>query len=285
MRQYFKGYYFKCSTGEETVAFIPAGHNEGNTSSGSLQIITNDKAYVIPYPKIRFDDDNFITKIGDNYFSEKGIYLNGDSSNCSIHGKLKFGRFQKIRYSIMGPFQYLPYMQCRHSIISMRHSVAGTIRINDKVYKFHHGTGYIEGDQGRSFPKEYIWTQCHWKHGSIMLSVADIPFLGAHFKGIIGIVMMDGREYRIATYLGARVCSIGEDTVVIRQGKYTLSAKLMESACQKLKAPVKGQMLRTIHESASCKAWYQFSCDGTVLLEFTSEHASFEYEFKKRQEP
>ena len=38
-----------------------------------------------------------------------------------------------------------------------------------------------------------------------MLSVAEIPMAKMHFTGIIGVVLWKGREYRLATYLGARV--------------------------------------------------------------------------------
>lgn len=41
-----------------------------------------------------------------------------------------------------------------------------------------------------------------------MLSVADIPMAGIHFTGIIGAILWMGKEYRIATYLGARVVKI-----------------------------------------------------------------------------
>lgn len=280
MNQYFKGYYFKCQTGAETIAFIPALHHDGKESSASLQIITNDNAYVIPYSQIRFGKNKFEIRIGPNYFSKKGIYLDIDSKECKIRGTLKFGKFQKIKYSIMGFFEYVPYMQCKHSIISMQHSITGKINLNNNNYNFNNGVGYIEGDSGRSFPKEYIWTQCHWKNNSIMLSVAHIPLCGFHFTGIIGIIMIAGREYRIATYLGAKIISISNTTVVIRQGNYTLSARLIESRNQCLNAPVNGKMIRTIHESASCKAWYQFDCGRKTLLKFISESASFEHEFR-----
>lgn len=283
MRQYFKGYYFKCSTGDETVAFIPALHDDGKERKASLQIITNDNAYVIPFSDIRFGRRKFQVKIGNSFFSEKGIYLNVDTKECSVHGRLVFGRFEKLKYSIMGPFEAIPFMQCKHSVISMSHSVTGNIQINGKAYSFNHAMGYIEGDRGCSFPKEYIWTQCHFKNGSLMLSVADIPLLGFHWKGIIGIVMLGNRKFRIATYLGARVVSTFENMIVIKQGKYILSAKLIEANHQGLQAPVNGKMLRTIHESAACKAWYQFTYNHKSLLEFTSENASFEYELKSKQ--
>ena len=51
-----------------------------------------------------------------------------------------------------------------------------------------------------------------------MLSAADIPIAGIHFTGIIGVVLWKGREYRIATYLGARAVKIENGTVRIVQG-------------------------------------------------------------------
>lgn len=282
MRQYFKGYYFKCCMGDETIAFIPAlhrskQHRKGQEGSASLQIITKQHVYFIPYDTIIFGKGSLKIKVGSSYFSEKGICLDVDTKECQIHGKLKFGRMQKPKYSIMGPFQYLPYMQCKHSVVSMRHMVSGNIVVNGKNYHDVRGIGYVEGDRGSSFPKEYLWTQCHFCNDSVMLSVAEIPFCGFVFRGIIGIVLINGKEYRIATYLGAKVNYLGNRKVIVRQGKYTLTAKLIEEAGKGLKAPVNGEMARTIQESICCKAWYRFTVGDEILLEFTSESASFEY--------
>lgn len=83
---------------------------------------------------------------------------------------------------------------------------------------FRNAWGYWEGDSGRSFPKEYIWTQCFFPGGALMLSVADIPIAGIRFTGIIGVVLWQGKEYRIATYLGARVVKIENKMVRVKQG-------------------------------------------------------------------
>lgn len=278
MNQYFKGYYFKCSTGVETVAFIPALHADGKKRSASLQVITEEAVYEIPFPAVRFTSDPFCVRIGENTFSEQGIFIDIDANGCRIHGKLQFGDFFRLRYGIMGPFRFVPFMQCKHSIVSMRHAVAGNLQINDRVYRFDRGTGYIEGDRGRSFPKEYLWTQCIHNGASLMLAAADIPFLGLHFKGVIGAVQIGAKEYRIATYLGAKIIFTGAQAVLIKQGKYTLYAKLLQTNHQKLKAPVRGKMTRTIHESVSCRAYYKFMVQEETLLEFTSERASFEFE-------
>ncbi len=281
MRKYFEGYYFKCSEGEQAFALIPAFHMDGKQKSVSLQVITEKASYFIPFKAFRFSRKRFQIKLNKSYFFSKGIRLKIDSKECSIYGKLYFGEFERPRYNIMGPFRYVPFMQCRHNVVSMRHTVTGRININEEVYNLKNGIGYIEGDSGYSFPKEYIWTQCHFENGSLMLAVADIPLLGIHFKGIIGAVMIDGREYRIATYLGAKVVLLNDKKVVVKQGKYTFVAKLIKPGNQGLAAPVNGRMERTIHESVACEAYYKFMCGNKSLFELKSNCASFEYEMGK----
>lgn len=297
MKQYFEGYYFKCEIGEETIAFIPARHEGGacrtdlqsdtvqsdaadagrKKSSASLQIITSDSVYSIPYDSIRFSRQGLQIKIGDSYFSEKGMYLDVAAEDCSIHGKLKFGRLHRLKYDIMGPFKWVPHMQCKHTVVSMQHRIMGKMTVNGKVYRMANGIGYIEGDKGFSFPKGYVWTQCRFENGSIMLSVAEIPLCGFCFRGIIGIVLINGKEYRIATYLGAKIERLGNHAVAVRQGRYMLSIRLLEADSKGLQAPVMGQMTRTIQESVRCKAWYRFMVGNRIVAEFVSERASFEY--------
>lgn len=190
-----------------------------------------------------------------------------------------FEELLPIRYDIMGPFKYVPFMQCRHSIYSMYHKINGEIKVNDQLYNFENDIGYIEGDRGHSFPKKYIWTQCCFEKNSLMLSVADIPFLGIHFTGIIGVVLLDGKEYRIATYLGAKIKQADKNTVTVKQGSFEFTAKLLKKNAHPLAAPTNGDMCRTIHESAACEAYYRFSHKDRVLCEFTTDKASFEFEY------
>lgn len=280
MGEYFKGYYFKCSDeyGNGAVALIPALHTNGKKHRASLQVITAGNSYTFPYSDIRFGKNSPRIRIGKNRFSEKGMLIDARSDECRISGGLVFGRLKSIKYDIMGPFKYIPFMQCRHSVISMRHSVNGRLDINGEIYRFENGIGYIEGDRGRSFPKRYIWTQCHFGKGSLMLAVADIPFFGFGFKGIVGVIMIEGKEYRLATYLGAKLVSAGDGGVTVKQGDYVFYAKLIRSNRRRLLAPVNGEMKRTIHESVECEAYYRFACRGKILLELVGKTASFEYE-------
>ena len=319
MSDYFCGWYFKCQSDTGTLAVIPAVHESDGRRSCSIQLITDEGAWNVNFPleqfglrerfcskkqsgsKERFDskkrfcpDEPFFqwkplqmqrkgrsVQIGENYFGEKGIRLNLQTPECSAVGVLRVGVLTPIRYDIMGPFRYVPFMECRHGVWSMRHTVNGVLRINGAAYRFHDGIGYIEGDRGYSFPKEYAWTHCFFEDGSLMLSVADIPFGLFHFTGIVGVVWWRGREYRLATYLGAGAARIRNGEIVVRQGDMVLSVRLLEKKSHPLFAPVSGAMCRTIRESASCRAAYCFEKKGNTLFDFETSRASFEYEFRR----
>ena len=278
---YFKGWYFKCSSNDKTIAFIPAYHRSNRRETASLQIITDEAAFNIPFDSLKYCEKPLCVNLGKCVFSEEGIKLNIKNDELTIIGELRFSCVSPIKYDIMGPFHIVPFMQCRHSVYSMRHFVDGKITLNGQQFDFENGQGYIEGDGGYSFPNRYIWTQCLFENGSLMLSVANIPLFGFHFTGIIGVVLIDGKEYRIATYLGAKIKHIGDNTVTVCQGNYEITAKLIKKNAQPLYAPVNGTMNRIIHESASCIAYYKFSCKGKLLCEFTSDRASFEFEYTR----
>lgn len=263
MRKRFCGWYFKCQSEAQTLAIIPASHGKHS----SIQLIADEGSW------------NFTGDTTNCIFGNGDLKLSINGNGLSAVGELKFSKLTPIKYDIMGPFKYVPFMECRHSVLSMLHRVDGTVSVNGTDYVFHNGKGYIEGDRGYSFPSEYAWTQCFMDDGSLMLSVADIPFAGRHFKGIICVILWSGKEYRLATYLGAKAVKISDGEVVIRQGKYTFSARLIERQNHELKAPVDGDMLRTIHESAACRATYHFEESGRVLFEFETDKASFEFEY------
>ena len=275
----FYGWYLKCQSDTQTLAVIPAVHNVGRKRTCSIQIITDHDAWTVTFTTDVFQRTKRNIFIGENRFGEEGIHLAIHTSQLTVKGKLDFGPLCPLKYDIMGPFALVPFMECRHSVWSMRHSVRGNVYINGQKYFFHNAWGYWEGDRGRSFPKEYIWTQCCFSGGSLMLSVADIPMAGIYFTGVIGAILWQGKEYRIATYLGARVVQIQNNMVRVIQGNLELDAQLLEASECLLKAPAEGNMVRTIHESASCRAFYRFCKKGCTLFAFETDRASFEFEY------
>lgn len=286
MEKFFYGWYLKCQSDTQTLAVIPAVHQAGQKRSYSIQVITDSDAWNITFPAWTFLRRGTKIFIGDNLFDERGVKLSLNTQHLQVEGKLKFGPLTPLKYDIMGPFALVPFMECRHSVFSMRHVVNGSIFLNGEKLIFNNAIGYWEGDQGRSFPREYLWTQCHFKDGSLMLSVADIPIFGRHFTGIIGVVLWKGKEYRLATYLGAKIKYLQKGMVRIVQRDMELEACLLEKDLLKvagkgLRAPVQGEMTRTIHEKAACHARYRFQKKNNVYLTFETGRASFEYEYRR----
>lgn len=279
MRNYFCGWYFRCQSNNQTFAIIPSIHKTKGYQFCTIQFITDSQAFQSHFPYSDFQKgDNQITIAG-NRFGKDGISINIETPELQVLGKVRFCEFTPLRYDIMGPFSYVPFMQCRHSVYSIHHRVDGKISINGTAFVFDNAIGYIEGDRGYSFPRQYVWTQCSFPAGALMLSIADIPFGLFHFTGIIGTIFLNGKEYRLATYLGARVISLAPDHIIVRQSRYSLTINPRAPVGYPLQAPVDGAMSRTIHEHPSCNVYYRFEDDGRTLLEMDASNAALEYEY------
>jgi hypothetical protein len=288
-RRYFEGWYFKQQGDQSSLAFIPAFHvNDAKEASASLQVVTDAQAYTIDFPAHDFNIDRKKARIrlGKCVFSPEGCTLHAASKTCSVSGSLRFGPLSPPGYDIMGPFSLIPFMECRHSVFSLFHRVNGLVRLNGTFFCFKGGSGYIEGDRGTSFPERYVWTQCSFGGNSIMLSVAEIPFGVFSFTGCIGFIFLNGKEYRIATYCGAKLLHVSDDTVLLRQGRLVLKVKMLQANnARPLRAPHQGSMSRTIHESVSCPVQYTCLMDGRILFDFINERASFENNWETPTSP
>lgn len=279
---YFEGWYLKHQSQAGTAAFIPAFHKAGNGKwSASIQAVLDGRAWFFAYPieECSVCRERFQVKIGDNFFTEKGIRICLQNEEIQISGRISYGRFQKPKYDMMGWFRLLPFLQCNHGVLSMKHSLSGQLRINEAVMDMEGGTGYIETDWGSSFPSHYLWSQCIFGsdgENSIFLSVADVPLLGTSIRGCICAVFYQGKEYRLGTYLGARAIRYEENKVEIRQGRMKVQAFRLGGKSSSLRAPREGSMHRIIEESLVCSVQYRFFLNGKQVFDIRSDNASFE---------
>lgn len=287
MNDYFYGWYFRCQSGEETLAVIPAVHRSKGKWSCSVQVITEAGSWNKNFSirQFRINREKGVMQIGENIFSQKGLRLKleenrriEDGYSWKIQGLLRFGSFTPPVYDIMGPFRWIPGMECRHDVYSMEHSVNGQISVNGRKVFFQNGWGYMEGDSGSSFPQKYMWTQHFFDGGSIMLAAATIPLFGMCFKGVTGILLRRGREYRFATYLGASVRKMEKRELRIRQGRYVMRVYFPKSRGNTLNAPCSGRMSRRIREDISCQAEYVLSFGNRTLWREKAERAAAEQE-------
>ena len=157
----------------------------------------------------------FLYKNRKNIFSKNFIYLDilDKKQNIKINGNIRYTNNQNIKTNtlnpnIMGPFSYIPSMECNHAILSMKNTANGKITINNKTIKFDNGNGYIEKDWGTLFPNSYIWCQRNnfkKQNASFMIAIADIPLKVLNFRGIICDVIVDNKEYNITTYNNSKI--------------------------------------------------------------------------------
>ena len=160
---YFEGWYFKNVGKDINISFIPSISINNGKQSCFIQVITQNYSYVIPYD-IRFFSFSyspFYIQIGNNYFSKDLIHIDISSKDINISGDLIYTDStylkKKLLYpNIMGPFSYIPFMECNHAILDMKHTIYGSLLINDTIYDFNNGSGYIEKDWGISFPSSYV---------------------------------------------------------------------------------------------------------------------------------
>lgn len=282
---YFEGWYLKHqSPVGETFAAIPSLHiDSAGNKSASLQVITQEGSWSLPYPDSAMQTctDFFQVWLGGNLFNGKGMWLDLSVPGLEVHGELRYGPFTALKSDIMGPFRFVPGMQCSHGVVSMGHRLEGTLTVNGRAIDFTGGTGYIESDRGRSFPSRYLWTQCTWREersSSLMLSVANIPIpAGGSFTGCICAVLYGGKQYRLATYHGVKIEHWAEGGAVISQGPYRLSAELVECHPLPLRAPDEGVMARTIHESLHATVRYRFWANDELLFDRLDPRASYEF--------
>lgn len=282
---YFEGWYLRQQNARETVALIPAYHcGADGVAAASLQVITDEAAYCLPFAATDFavDRAGLSLRLGGNLFSAAGCSLACAGAGLRLRGALRFRALTPPDGDIMGPFRFLPGMQCYHSLFSLRHYVDGCLTLNGRDYRFRNDAGYWEGDRGVSFPRRYLWTHGAWQDNSIMLSVAEIPYAGLRFTGCIAAVLYRGREYRLATYRGARVVAADADSVALCQGGLRLEARLLAGAPLPLAAPERGAMRRVIEESAACAVRYRLWQRGETVFDVVCSRAGFESEWQPR---
>lgn len=270
-KAYFEGWYYKqvSQDGRHVISFIPGINRYQGKTEAFVQIIfaelNNDK-WSLETEWISFQmhetasgDEPFFFRIAENEFRRDGLKVKLHTEQMSVEGELRFSDAILLPSTtwmptIMGPFSYLPAMECIHSVNSLSHRIAGHLEINGRVIDFSSGKGYLEKDWGSSFPKRYIWLQSnHFREddASLFFSWADIPTPLASFEGYIVHLYYQGQHHRFATYTrgGIELKSGNKEVEILLTNAYSsLRIHAKQEASAKLFAPIAGQMTHSIKE-------------------------------------
>jgi tocopherol cyclase len=265
---YFEGWYFKVVDASETnaYAFIPGiAMDEAGNRHSFIQVLDGKKRSSEYH---RFDSASFNAApgafkiaVGENIFSRDSLSLNLPDARGTLCFK-DIVRWPSHWYSpgIMGPYSFVPFMECYHGIVSMDHAVSGRLEIQDDTIDFNNGRGYTEKDWGRSFPSAYVWMQSNHFSApgvSLKVSVAKIPWMGQSFTGFIAGLWIRDRLLRFTTYNRSSLRKLHVDTgrieLTLANKKYRLEIMVLRDAATSLASPIRGFMDGRIEESMSSK--------------------------------
>ena len=280
-RPYFEGWYFKLidATTQHKYAIIP-GVFLGKDPHAFIQVLngTTKEAFYHRYPLSHFwaADDAFEVHIGASRFNRHAMSLLIDTPQQKIEADLQFGGGQPWPVSlgspgIMGWYAWVPTMECYHGVLSLDHTIYGTMQIDGAVIDFRSGRGYIEKDWGQSFPSAWIWLQTnHFEYApgtSLSASIAMIPWQFTRFRGFIVGLWHEGMLYRFATYTGAKTETLtvaGEQIHWVLMGKTAGAAHRLEIIASRgesaiLAGPSTVDMGKRVAESLTATATVRLS--------------------------
>ena len=292
-KRYFEGWYYKVISADEqqAYAFIPGVAMDEQGERHAFVQVLNGKQRTAAYHRLPFEQfapqgGKFEVSIGDNFFSRERIHL----QLPNIQGELRFEGlvpWSNSWYSpnIMGPFSFVPMMQCYHGILSMTHHIEGRLSMDGADIDWTGGRGYMEKDWGRSFPSGYIWMQTnHFSDPdvSIKSSVARIPYLGTSFVGFIAGIWLHDRLLEFTTYNGTRLRRSFADEerveLIYENRRHRLEILAHRQAGTALASPISGFMDGRIEESMTATVEVQLTDRKRkrILLEDTGRNAGLE---------
>ena len=267
-KRFFEGWYFKIvsSNQEHALAIIPGiAMDKAGNQQAFIQVL-DGKKFTADYHT--FSADAFIPApkkfdllIGTNRFNESMISLDLPG----LKGELQFEghvNWPSSWYSpnIMGPFSFFPFMECYHGIVSMNHTIQGSLEIGGSAVDFSGGKGYLEKDWGHSFPSAYIWMQSnHFSNPGISLkaSVARIPWMGSKFTGFIAGIWIDDKVIQFTTYnftqLKKAIPGTNVVEIILENKRYRLEIDAHRGSSTALIAPIGGLMDGRVEESMTAE--------------------------------
>jgi tocopherol cyclase len=296
-KEYFEGWYYKLiDQSRKTVFAIIPGISIGKNKADAhafiqvINAVTGKTDYFrFPFDAFSADKSKVDVRIGDNHFTNSGLEVNLQNETTTLTGQLRFHHIEKYPTSffhpgIMGPFSFVPNMECYHGVVNIRHTISGTLEYNKTPLEMTGGEGYIEKDWGTSFPQSWIWLQANHfetQNASFMFSIARIPWLSKTFTGLISFLRTDAGFFTFATYNRSKVQRVKMDgnqiEVILTSPKHRLSFLAQYAKGGILKAPKNGLMLREIEESITAEVQVTLTdLRGNILFQDFSKWVAME---------
>ncbi len=283
---FFEGWYFKIvDVSQRTTFAIIPGIYKGKDAHSFIMVL-DGRTHEVTTTRFSVNDfraatDRFAVQIGGNLFTDRSLTLNLPH----LQGDLRFNEVTPWPVTlaspgIMGWFAWMPFMECYHGVVSLDHTIDGSLIANGTPLDFTGGRGYTEKDWGRSFPQTWIWAQAnHFERvgTSLTASIARIPFKGLIFPGFIIGLWHEGKLHRFTTYAQSKLEKVevapNEVTVCVRNRRYRLWFSAERQTTALLPAPTKTNgMVPMVNESVA----------GTIKMRLATRRGKIIYEGESR---
>ncbi|TVP69750.1 MAG: hypothetical protein EA340_06805 [Nitriliruptor sp.] len=294
---YFEGWYFKLVDASEVARYAvipgiflsddPARHHafvqvlDGATGAASYH----------RYPAEAFEaaEGAFDVRVGPNRFSASGLHLDIDDEHRRVTADVALGPLEPwpVRAwspGVMGPYAFIPRMECNHGVLSFDHRLDGHLTLDGARIDLTGGRGYLEKDWGAAFPAGYVWMQSNHfatPGTSLVASIAIVPWIRSAFPGFLVGLHHDGVLHRFATYTGARTehLRITDDRVewTITDRHRQLEVHARRAAAGLLLGPTREQMESRVGETMRAEIEVRLLDRRTrTVLEGTGRNAGLE---------
>jgi tocopherol cyclase len=294
---FFEGWYYKLVAADARAryAVIPGVFlsDDPDRHHAFVQVLdgsTGDATYH-RYPAEAFEAarDRFEVRIGPNRFGAAGLHLDIDDDQRPLRGDVSLGPLDPwpVRPwspGVMGPYAFVPWMECNHGVLSFDHTLDGRLELAGEEIGFTGGRGYLEKDWGAAFPAGYVWMQSNHfatPGASLVASIAIVPWRRSAFPGFLVGLRHGGALHRFATYTGARTeaLRIEDDhvawTIVDRHRR--LEVRAHRAAAGLLLGPTRERMESRVGETMLAEIEVRFTDRRTrTVLEGTGRHAGLE---------
>jgi tocopherol cyclase len=294
---FFEGWYFKLvdASGASRYAVIPGIFLSEDPAEqhAFIQLLdgTTGEASYHRYPAdaFRAARDRFEVQVAGSRFSLAGLHLDIDDDQRRVTGDVRLGRpvpwpVRVWSPGVMGPYAFIPRMECNHGVLSFDHRLDGHVTIDGTTIDLDDGRGYLEKDWGAAFPAGYVWMQSnHFATlgTSFVASIAIVPWLRSAFPGFLVGLRHDGILHRFATYTGARTeaLRLSDDhidwTVVDRRARLQIRAHRASAGL--LLGPTRQRMESRVGETMLAEIEVRLEDRPTrTVLEGTGRNAGLE---------
>lgn len=256
----FEGFYLKTAKKDGTTLVVICGFAKSKEKSHAfIQVSTQSlETFYFEYPlyELKINEEAFNFSIRNNEFSQNGIYIK--ENDCEVDLTFSDFTFWNRTYlnpSIMGVLAYVPFVECKHDIISPSLTVLGHANLKAETLIFDNTSGYIDKNWGRSFPKDYFWGHIsNFENPSVSIQFAKAKpkWLFWKIPVYIGFLRLNHEIHLFKSWKKGKMTltNVGQDEVLLQNRKFKIKIKFENGRPLNLKAPIEGKLDHLILERA-----------------------------------